>query len=468
MAKAHTFVVPIGLVALAAPPASPIVGATYFDTTDGQPKTWDGLKWVGMGEQGPQGPQGDVGPQGPEGVQGPEGPPGPEGQQGPQGSEGPQGPQGIQGPIGPEGPTKVSTDPGNAAKLGNDGLIHVDRFALDDRYVAKTGDTMTGSLVIEQASFGLHKRTTDDWVMVGIGNEYSTIDQMDMYSKRTDIRGIDYLQLGSNQPIKITNNGTAPQRVTNLADPVDDRDAVNKQYVDGLSGMGQAEADDRYVAQTGDTMTGPLMFNLATREGPDAILGPAIDVNGRAIWNVPLPGNNTDAANKQYVDEAGLEYVKKTGDTMEGPLNLNGITGAYGTTETSTNHHFDGIRRWKQSVKPGEWAVARYDAAGTYIESTLSINNTNGRMAAKGLEIKDLILKTGTGFSGPVDRSIWSDEADGINFRQTLSGKLIPISVAEPTLPDHAATKEYVDSKVVVSATPPANPTVGTIWLPAG
>lgn len=101
------------------------------------------------GAQGPAGPTGPIGPEGPQGIQGvpgddgadgaqgPKGDPGdtgPAGPDGPQGPEGPEGPQGIQGPIGPDGadgpqgppgPTAVSSDPGNAAELGGDGLIFV-------------------------------------------------------------------------------------------------------------------------------------------------------------------------------------------------------------------------------------------------------------------------------------------------------------------------------------------------------
>ena len=41
----HKFYIPIGMVPLAAPPAGPAVGDTYFDTTMGQARTWDGVGW---------------------------------------------------------------------------------------------------------------------------------------------------------------------------------------------------------------------------------------------------------------------------------------------------------------------------------------------------------------------------------------------------------------------------------------
>jgi hypothetical protein len=53
MAKAHKFVVPVGLVALAEAPDSPAVGDTYFDTTLKLVRTWDGTQWVsGVADHG--------------------------------------------------------------------------------------------------------------------------------------------------------------------------------------------------------------------------------------------------------------------------------------------------------------------------------------------------------------------------------------------------------------------------------
>jgi hypothetical protein len=47
MANSHRFYVPVGMVALAAPPVAPVVGETYFDTVLGQLRSWDGTQWMG-------------------------------------------------------------------------------------------------------------------------------------------------------------------------------------------------------------------------------------------------------------------------------------------------------------------------------------------------------------------------------------------------------------------------------------
>lgn len=232
MARAHQFVAPIGLVALATPPANPVVGATYFDTTDGQAKTWDGLKWIGMGERGPQGPQGDVGPQGAQGIQGPAGPAGSDGPQGPQGNDGPQGPQGVQGPIGPEGPTKVSTDPGNLATLGSDSLILVSERAADGRYVLKSGDTMTGSLKIQEGSAQITLQSEEGYygglVLRDSNNNGWALKMSDGDSHLELARRKNGIY-GGNPAVMIH---PTTEEVILKAAPTTDKSAATKKYVD--------------------------------------------------------------------------------------------------------------------------------------------------------------------------------------------------------------------------------------------
>ena len=68
---------------------------------------------------------GPAGPTGPAGSQGPKGDPGANGAAGATGPQGPPGNTGATGPQGPSGPTAVSTDVGNAARLGSDTKIYV-------------------------------------------------------------------------------------------------------------------------------------------------------------------------------------------------------------------------------------------------------------------------------------------------------------------------------------------------------
>lgn len=89
-----------------------------------------------MGPTGPAGPQGSTGPKGDQGVPGaPSTVPGP---QGPPGNTGPS------GPAGPTGPTGVSSDVGNRATLGTDGLVFVPPIPASGFIGYKWGGDVTG------------------------------------------------------------------------------------------------------------------------------------------------------------------------------------------------------------------------------------------------------------------------------------------------------------------------------------
>ena len=100
----------------------------------GKPLRYEDLTPTQKAElKGPKGDKGDTGEKGSQGIPGPVGPAGPKGEQGVQGQTGPQG---APGPAGPKG------DPGTT-----------DYNQLDNKpdltkYVSKTGDTMTGNLVL--------------------------------------------------------------------------------------------------------------------------------------------------------------------------------------------------------------------------------------------------------------------------------------------------------------------------------
>lgn len=120
--------------------------------------------------------------------------------------------------------------------------------------------------------------------------------------------------------------------IQNVKTPVSDDQAANKEYVD------QAVANvstGKYLQLSGGSMTGP------------------IDMANHGLNNVPTPQNEGDAANKDYVDDLTTEnknyidaqinaiplndYVKKSGDSMTGPLAMeqNKITGVAAPTSNN-------------------------------------------------------------------------------------------------------------------------------------
>jgi len=124
----------------------------------------------------------------------------------------------------------------------------------------------------------------------------------------------------------ILSNGA---KVTGLPDPIENLDAVNKQYV-----------DDTFVNVTGDNITGNLTFNGIAK-----------------VTGLPDPTQNSDAATKQYVDN---NFLSTTGGTISGTVTfatgalLTGIATPINDTDAANKAYVDGILvglSWKDAVR---------------------------------------------------------------------------------------------------------------------
>ncbi len=156
---------------------------------DQGPRGYQGIQGVEgpVGPQGDKGDRGDTGSQGPQGEVGPKGDPGP---QGPEGPEGPQGPQGLEGPEGPQGIQGIGVPSGGTA---GQLIVRTDTSTewKNPEWVKKSGDTMTGNLVIQQPSDtnpGV-RLTKSDSTNVGIfqlrgSNAMQLVHQMDAKNYR--------------------------------------------------------------------------------------------------------------------------------------------------------------------------------------------------------------------------------------------------------------------------------------------
>jgi len=109
------------------------------------------------------------------------------------------------------------------------------------------------------------------------------------------------------------------------------------------------------------------------RDGSNTIAG-SINMAGNTLMNVSAPVHNHDVANKIYVDEN--TGVSKSGDTMEGDLNMDGnrITGLPTTTLPESNSNAVSYQQVVNLVRDAE------------LESTGKVNRTGDTM------IGDLIL----------------------------------------------------------------------------
>ena len=116
---------------------------------------------------------------------------------------------------------------------------------------------------------------------------------------------------------------------------------VSKEYVDQQVANVQGQVNTK-VSKSGDTMTGSLNFNGNTAVNPVLESNSGIKVQSSSsgaagkVTNLAAPSDDSDAANKKYVDdgikqvkqeisgELGGEYLALTGGDMTGDINMTG------------------------------------------------------------------------------------------------------------------------------------------------
>ena len=250
-----------------------------------------------------------------------------------------------------------------------------------------------------------------------------------------------YLQLKGGTMTGILDMGD--YRITSLATPSSDTDAANKDYVDTqvssiTPGISQSTADARYVQQSGDTMSGTL------------------SMGGNKITNLGTPSNTTDAATKQYVDNAvsGVtpteSYLPLSGGTMTGTLNMgsNRITSLSNPVNSNDAANKTYVDTQVSSITPG---ISQSTADGRYLRKT-------------GGTLKGILNMSSYKITGLAPPTANTDAATK-RYVDSQAGTKLPLSggtmtgnlalgnhkitgLATPTANTDAANKQYVDSEV--------------------
>ena len=368
-----------------------------------------------------------------------------------------------------------ATDAANSAKEAADTLDEA-----KETFVKKAGDTMSGKLTISYGGLSVDGSAgvTGDFntgrLQVGTpsekGNSYLYGD--------LELRGILTMSLGGNSALAFSDlteglklyaplSFVNPENISNVANPQEALDAVNKQTLDSevrsinasltqvsekitslTSRMDTAEnnitsltsrvttnetnissinneisnikqdittVEGDYVKKAGDTMTGNLTMGLNQivmdtghiAAGNNTLLFegyPEIDVDGAKISMVADPVEAMDAANKEYVDNA-VAGVKPTGDYLP-------LTG--GTMNGDINM---GVNN---SVRFGAANYALYQNEGT------------GHLVLTGNSNTDIV------------------EMNNIGTLQ-FGNKTTIQNVKTPTNNGDAAPKSYVDGQIAVA-----------------
>ena len=91
------------------------------------------------------------------------------------------------------------------------------------------------------------------------------------------------------------------QKIKNLPEPVDEKDAVTKEYVDEKDAVTKKYVDDKTK-------------NLFIDENDNIAFGLNVDMEGNKIFSLPEPEQDNEPATKKYVDDLQTHYIDKRGN----------------------------------------------------------------------------------------------------------------------------------------------------------
>lgn len=213
-----------------------------------------------------------------------------------------------------------ATDAANSAKEAADTLDEA-----KETFVKKAGDTMSGKLTISYGGLSVDGSAgvTGDFntgrLQVGTpsekGNSYLYGD--------LELRGILTMSLGGNSALSFSDlteglklyaplSFVNPENISNVANPQEALDAVNKQTLDS-----EVRSINASLTQVNENITS-LTSRMDTAENNITSLTSRVTTNETSINNI-----NTEITNiKQDITTVEGDYVKKAGDTMTGNLTM--------------------------------------------------------------------------------------------------------------------------------------------------
>ena len=174
----------------------------------------------------------------------------------------------------------------------------VDKSYVDDKFVKKTGDTLTGDLILPHDSFPVQGNTNK-------AVSYET--QREIFLSRKE-------SFPMQADINMNNNF-----IQNVATPTTSHQGANKGYCD---------------------------YNFLNKQKGGVLMG-SLSMNQNDLFEIPSPKHGSSAVNKNYVDsKIPSGFVKKTGDVLSGDLNMNGhkitnLPSPSASNEAATKNYVD-------------------------------------------------------------------------------------------------------------------------------
>lgn len=279
---------------------------------------WDGDRVTVNGKQspsltGPRGPEGQQGQMGATGERGPagdQGPRGNDGPPGPAGERGPIGPQGEIGPPGPAGPAGPKGPPGDGADVDLSNYVTVGDFQNAD-LIPRSEFTEAFTNVVRTGADGVEMGKHFSLVHDGSGNFSTSLflkngdNEYEFFTNsagkfgawdKTNQRGLfqaDRNTFEHQTAVDMRNN-----QLRGLPAPSGGNHAATKDYVDGKVDGKQDKSDVLKQLSRQDGTTSYISGHSILNSQANKVVVTSSD--GYVTTNNPR--NETDIANKRYVD----------------------------------------------------------------------------------------------------------------------------------------------------------------------
>ena len=133
-----------------------------------------------------------------------------------------------------------------------------------------------------------------------------------VYVDNTKGSGVIGRKVGDAVSIKENLDFLGKQKIKNLPEPVDEKDAVTKEYVDEKDAVTKEYVDEK------DAVTKEYVDdktkNLFIDENDNIAFGLNVDMEGNKIFSLPKPEQDHEPATKKYVDDLQTHYIDKRGN----------------------------------------------------------------------------------------------------------------------------------------------------------
>lgn len=249
-----------------------------------------------------------------------------------------------------------------------------------------------------------------------------------------------------------------------ISTPDQDNEAANKSYVDTALAAAKSYTDDAVSGIASDETIQQIQTDIENIEDGTTVL-PYLKLSGGTITGPIKYGTNpqdtSDLANKAYVDAihvqavadaknytnseitnikngtTELPYIKDNGDTVTGNYNLTGAAVTIATPAADNN---------PATKKYVDDAISAIDVSEQISPLTERVTAAEGEIDTLQTNVEAVETSVTNIINGTTELPYVKDSGDTVTGTYNFTGA--NVTIAEPTISNNPATKNYVDTKI--------------------